>query len=103
MTGMRTLAIGASLPHVSFDNHEFLSAPSLADYKRVVVDIDGASRTVSEVVSGSAEHKTYTGVPIANGDSTTEAMGLADVLTMRRREAEWFLRAGGTIVCFAHP
>lgn len=100
---MRTLVIGASLPHVSFDNHEFLSAPSLADYKRVVVDVDGASRTISEVVSSSAEHKTYTGVPIANGDSTTEAMGLADVLSMRHREAEWFLRAGGTIVCFAHP
>ncbi|MFQ5473005.1 MAG: hypothetical protein ACE5FA_09000, partial [Dehalococcoidia bacterium] len=92
-----------SLPHVSFDNHEFLSAPSLADYKRAVVDLDGASRTVSEVVSALAEHKTYTGVAIVNGDSTTEAMGLADVLTMRRREAEWFLHAGGTIACFAHP
>jgi hypothetical protein len=100
---MRTLVIGASLPHASFDNHEFLSAPSLADYKRAVVDLDGASRVISEVVSGSEEQKTYTGVPIANGESTTDAMGLADVLTMRRREAEWFLRDGGIVVCFAHP
>lgn len=100
---MRTLVISNSLPHVSFDNHEFLSAPSLADYKRVIIDVDGVSRSIADVVSGSAEQQTYTGVPIANADSTTEAMGLAEMLTMRSREAEWFLGNGGTIVCLAHP
>ena len=100
---MRTLVIAVSLPHISFDNHEFLSAPSLADYKRVIIDSDGVSRSIAEVVSGSAEQQTYTGVPIANAESSTEAMGLAEMLTMRSREAEWFLGNGGTIVCLAHP
>jgi hypothetical protein len=67
------------------------------------VDVDAVSRAIAEVVSGSAEHKTFTGAPIMNGDSTTEAMGLAEMLTMRSREVEWFLGGGGTVVCFAHP
>lgn len=100
---MRTLVIGIALPNASFDNHSFLSAPSLADYQRLIVDMDAASKAVAEVAAGSAEHRTYTGLPIANGDSTTAAMGLADVLAMRRREAEWFLRQGGTLCAFSHP
>jgi hypothetical protein len=100
---MRTLVIGISLPNATFDNHSFLSAPSLADYHRLIVDMDAASKVVAEVAAGSVDHKTYTGLPIANGDSTTDAMGLADVLAMRRREAEWFLGQGGTICAYAHP
>lgn len=100
---MRTLVIATSLPHLSFDNHDFLSAPSLADYKRVIVDLDSVSCAIADVVSGSAEQQTYTGVPVANANSTTETMGLAEMLTMRSREAEWFLGSGGTMVCFAHP
>lgn len=103
MDVVRTLVIGVPLPNASFDNHSFLSAPSLADYERVVVDMDAASKVVAEVASGAAEHKTYTGLPIANGDSTTAAMGLADVLAMRRRESEWFLKKGGTLCVLAHP
>ena len=80
-----------------------MSAPSLADYKRIIVDADVASRSIAEIVAGSAEQQTYTGVPIANADSTTEAMGLGEMLTMRSREVEWFLGGGGTIACFAHP
>lgn len=100
---MRTLVIGIALPNAAFDNHSFLSAPSLADYRRLIVDMDAASKAVAEVAAGSAEHRTYTGLPIANGDSTTAAMGLADVLAMRRREAESFLQQGGTLCVLAHP
>lgn len=100
---MRTLVIGISLPNATFDNHSFLSSPSLADYQRLIIDMDSASKVVAEVATGSAEHKTYTGLPIANGESTTAAMGLADALAMRRREAEWFLGQGGTMCAFAHP
>lgn len=100
---MRTLVIGIPLPHSSFDNHSFFTAPSLADYQRLIVDVETASKVVAEVVAGSGEHKTYTGLPVRNGESTTDAMGLADALAMRRREAEWFLQQGGTVCCFAHP
>lgn len=103
MNALRTLVIGISLPNASFDNHSFLSAPSLADYQRVILEMDAASKVVAEVATGSAEHKTYTGLPIANGESTTAAMGLADVLAMRRREAEWCLKKGGTLCVLAHP
>jgi len=103
MTDTRTLVIGISLPNATFDNHSFLSAPSLADYQRVIVDIEAASKVVAEVASRSAEHKTYTGLPITNGESTTDAMGLADALAMRRREAEWFLKKGGILCVLAHP
>jgi hypothetical protein len=100
---MRTLVIGIALPHSSFDNHSFLSAPSLADYSRLIVDAEAASRTVAEAAAATAEHRTYTGLPIHNRESTTEAMGLANALAMRRREAEWFLQQGGVLCCFAHP
>lgn len=100
---MRTLVIGLPLPHSSFDNHSFFTAPSLADYRRVIVDVEAASKVVAEVVAGTTEHKTYTGLPLRNGESTTEAMGLADALAMRRRETEWFLEQGGVLCVFAHP
>lgn len=100
---MRTLVIGIPLPHTTFDNHSFFSAPSLADYRRVIVEIETASKVAAEVVKASPEHKTYTGLPVRNTESTTEAIGLADVLAMRRREAEWFLKQGGVLCCFAHP
>lgn len=100
---MRTLVIGIPLPNASFDNHSFLSAPSLADYGRVIVEMEAASKAIAEVVAGTGQHKTYTGLPVKNGDSTTEAIGLADVLAMRKREAEWLLDRGGVICCFAHP
>lgn len=100
---MRTLVIGLPLPHASFDNHTFFSAPSIADYQRVIVETESVTKVVAEVAAGTAEHKTYTGLPVRNGDSTTAAMGLADALAMRRREAEWFLQRGGVLCAFAHP
>jgi hypothetical protein len=47
---MRTLVIGIPLPHPSFDNFSFVSAPSLADYPRAIVEMSAVSRVVEEVV-----------------------------------------------------
>ena len=100
---MRTLVIGIPLPHPTFDNYSFLSAPCLFDYPRMVVEMAGASRAVEEVVEGSAEHRTLDGEPVVNGPSGPGTLGLADLLRRRRLEAERFLARGGVAVCFAYP
>lgn len=100
---MRTLVIGIPLPHVSFDNHSFVSAPSFGDYQRIIVEMESVSKVVDEVVSGSGEHRNFAGHQVHNAPTATTTFGLADLLSMRRREAEWFLAHGGTLACFAHP
>lgn len=100
---MRTLVIGIPLPHVTFDNYSFISAPSFFEYGRMIVEMAAVSGVVEEVVAGEGEHKTYVGQPVVNGPTSAEAFGLADLLAMRRREAERFLARGGVLVCFAHP
>ena len=100
---MRTLVIGVPLPHVTFDNYSFISAPSLADYPRAIVEMEAVSRVVDEVVSGSGEAATFAGQSVANDASSSQAAGLADLLAMRRREAEWCLDRGGIVVCFGYP
>jgi hypothetical protein len=99
---MRTLVIGIPLPHVSFDNYSFVSAPAFSDYGRVIVDSAAVSRTVEEVVSGD-EHRNFAGYPITNGPSTAQAFSLQQLLEMRRRESEWFLARGGVVACLAYP
>ena len=100
---MRTLVIGIPLPHVSFDNYSFVSAPAFSDYGRLIVDTAAVSTTVEEVVSGEAEHRNFAGMPVTNGPSTAQAFSLQQLLEMRRRESEWFLARGGVIACLAHP
>ena len=98
---MRTLVIGIPVPHVTFDNYSFISAPSFADYSRVIVEMAAVSQVVEEVAAGSAQHKTYADQPVADAPTSLEAFGLADLLATRRREAERFLASSG-VVCFAH-
>lgn len=100
---MRTLVLGIPLPHVSYDNYSFISAPSLADYRRLVVQPHAAGITVQEVLAGQKEHTTFAGQPVVNGPASLVAFALADLLRMRQREARRLLEAGGTIVCFAFP
>src|SRR3989304_3616825 len=54
----RALVVGIPLPHVTFDNYSFLSAPSLFDHDRVVVEMSSISDAVDQVVDGSPEYKT---------------------------------------------
>ena len=100
---MRTLVLGIPLPHVSFDNYSFLSAPSLFDYGRVIVETAALSEAVAQVVAGSTEHKTHGGLAIVNGPATATAFSLAELLRLRCLEAERLLARAGVIVCFAHP
>src|SRR3990172_5453237 len=100
---MRTLVLGIPLPHVSFDNYSFLSAPSLFDYGRVIVETASLSEAVAQVVSGSTEHKTHGGLAIVNGPATATAFSLAELVRLRCLEAERLLARAGVIVCFAHP
>lgn len=99
----RTLVIGIPLPHLTYDNYSFLSAPSFFDYRRMIVEAAAVSQVVEEVVAGSAEHRTFGGQRVTNGPSSARAMGLADLLLLRRREMERFLDRGGMAVVFAYP
>lgn len=98
---MRTLVLGLPLPHLTFDNYSFLSAPSLFDYQRLVVDMAAASQVVREVVDGSGEHKTFGGQRVVNGAGGATSFPLAELLRLRRLEAERLLARGGTIACIA--
>jgi hypothetical protein len=100
---MRTLVIGLPLPHVSFDNYSFFSAPAFSDYARIIVESAAISKVVEEVVSGEGDYRTFAGQPITAGPSTAQAFGLEELLAMRRREIEWFLARGGSVACLAHP
>jgi len=100
---MRTLVIGLPLPHVSFDNYSFISAPAFSEYQRLIVDTASVSKAVEEVVAGEGDYRNFAGHPVHNGPSTAAAFSLQDLLQMRRRESEWFLARGGLLVCLAYP
>ena len=100
---MRTLVIGIPLPHVSFDNYSFLSAPAFSEYERLIVEPASVSNTVEEVISAEGEHRDFAGHIVHNAPSSSTAFSLQDLLEMRRRESEWFFRRGGVLVCFSHP
>jgi hypothetical protein len=95
--------LGIPLPHVTFDNYSFLSAPSLFDYGRVIVETSALSEVIEQVTAGSTEHKTPGGLTIVNGPGGPAAFSLAELLRLRRLEAERLLARGGVIACFAHP
>jgi hypothetical protein len=99
----RTLVIGIPLPNASFDNASFLWASSFNEYTRLVIEPAAASRVVDEVVQGSVAHQTYGGQAIVNGEGSSYAFGLGELLAMRRRETARFVERGGLVVCFAHP
>ena len=99
----RTLVIGIPLPHATFDNYSFASAPSISEYTRLIVEMAAVSRVVEEITQGSVEHKTFAGQPVAHGPTTARAFGLADLLAMRAREANQFFGRGGIALCIAYP
>ena len=100
---MRTLVLGIPLPHPTFDNYSFLSAPSFSDYPRLVVDMASISRVVQEAAAAAGQHRTYDGQPVLPGPTSAQGFGLRELLEMRRREARLFLDGGGVIALLAHP
>ena len=99
----RALIVGIPLPHVTFDNYSFLSAPSLFDHDRVVVEMSSISDAVDQVVDGSPEYKTHGGHVVVNGPSGPKTFSLAELLRLRRLEAERLLARGGIVVCLTYP
>jgi len=99
----RTLVIGIPLPHVTFDNYSFASAPSISEYTRLIVDMASVSRIVEEIIQGVGGHVTFAGTPVVNGPATAATFGLADLLAMRRRETEHFFRRSGAALVITHP
>jgi len=100
---MRTLVIGIPLPDASFDNYSFASAPSISEYRRLVVEMSAVTRVVDEIAHAGTEHRTFGGQIVVNRPSTGVTFSLVDMITMRRREADQFFARGGTAICFAYP
>jgi hypothetical protein len=100
---VRTLIIGIPLPDPTFDNYSFISAPSISEYRRLVVEMSSVVRVIEEVARGSAEHRTFVSQPVVNGPATGNQFALDDLLAMRQREAEAFFARGGTALFFAYP
>jgi hypothetical protein len=100
---VRTLVIGLSLPNAQFDNYSFVSAPSFGEYSQIIVDMASVSRTVDDVIHGTAVHSTYGGQAVVSGEASAHAFPLGELLQMRRRETEWLLAHGGLVVLLAYP
>ena len=101
---MRILSLGQGLPDASIDNFNWASALSFYDYDAIVVDpLEAVSRLIDGVVRDGTGFFTYHEEPIADGPSTSEAVGLADLLRRRRLETERLLARGGLVVCFGYP
>ena len=100
---MRTLIVGLSLPHVTFDNATFLSAPSFSEYHHVVVDLASVAGSVQDVVDGTGAASTFGGQVVVNGPASAYAFPLADLLEMRRREATRLLETGGRVILIGSP
>lgn len=103
MSTTRTLVVGIPLPHVSFDNYSFISAPAFSEYNRLIVETAAVSSVVEQIVSDAGDQRNFAGQLVHNASSTPDAFSLVDLLQMRRREAEWFFSRGGLAVCFARP
>ncbi len=100
---MRTLVIGLSLPNAQFDNYSFVSAPSFGEYSQIVVDVASVSRTVDDVIHGTAVHSTYGGQAVVSGETSAHSFPLRELLQMRRRETEWLLAHGGLVALLGYP
>ena len=101
---MRILAIGQGMPDPSMDNYNWASALSFYDYDAVLVDpAEGVSKFVEQVGRGEGSYETYDDIPVVEGYTSAESVGLVDILRRRRDETERFLARGGLVVCFAYP
>lgn len=99
----RTLVIGIPLPHVSFDNYSFASAPSISEYTRLIVEMQSVSAVVQEIIDSAGQHNAFDGRPVVNTRPGVRSFGLAGLLAMRMREATQFFNRGGACLCIAYP
>jgi hypothetical protein len=101
---MRILSIGQGLPDPAMDNYNWASALSFHDFDALLVDPAlGVSKFVEDVAHGEGSYETYDDLPVAEGFTNADAVGVVDILRRRRDETERFLARGGLVVCFAYP
>jgi hypothetical protein len=101
---VRILSLGQGLPDAAIDNFNWASALSFYDYDAIIVDpLEAVSRLIDGVVRDGTGFFTYHDEPITDGPSTSESVGLADLLRRRRLETERLLARGGLVVCFGYP
>jgi hypothetical protein len=101
---VRILALGQGLPDPAIDNFNWASALSFYDYDAIVVEpSEAVSRFVEAVSAGSGSYLTYDDIPVAEGPTNADNVGLVDVLRRRRDEVERLLARGGLVVCFGYP
>ncbi len=100
---VRVLSISHALRNPQVDNHTIFNAPTVFDYEAIVIDPGGVFATVREAIEGSKAHLTYSDVPVANGETTAVAAGVADVLRRRRDEFARALERGAVVAVFAYP
>ncbi|HLG11483.1 MAG TPA: hypothetical protein VI876_06960, partial [Dehalococcoidia bacterium] len=101
---MRVLAIGQGIPDPAVDNYNWASALSFYDYDALLIDpSEGVSKFVEQVARGEGAYQTYDDIPVVEGYTSAETVGVVDILRRRREETERFLARGGLVVCFAYP
>ncbi len=100
---MRILSLGFPLPGPSIDNFSFVRAPAFFDYDALIVEPRSLSQLIEEIVSGSVEHKTFSGEPVVNDAGGPDCVALSELLHNRADETARLLARGGLIVCFACP
>ena len=100
---MRVVSIGHPLRHASVDNHTIFNAPALLDYDAIVVDPGRVFDSIREAVESVGTHETHSGLPVANGETSTVTAGIAEALHRRRDEVVRSLGRGAVVAVFAHP
>jgi hypothetical protein len=101
---MRILSLGQGLPDAAIDNFNWASALSFYDYDAIVVEpAEAVSALVEGIARGEGDFQTYDEIPVADGPTTSETVGLADLLRRRRDETEKLLARGGLVVVFGYP
>ncbi|HEX5368098.1 MAG TPA: hypothetical protein VFY10_01645, partial [Dehalococcoidia bacterium] len=101
---MRILSLGQGIPDAVVDNFNWASALSFYDYDAMIVDPSaGVSQVIESILRGEGEYQTYDDVPVLDGPSSSDSVGLSDLLRRRRDETEQLLARGGLVVCFGYP
>lgn len=98
---MRLLSIGRPLPDRSIDNHSIFNAPAAFDYDCIVIDPDGVSTSIRELLDATNEHLTHADVPVVNALAGPGAPA-GEILQRRRDELVRALERGALVVVFAH-
>jgi hypothetical protein len=101
---MRILTIGQGMSDPAMDNYNWASALSFFEFDALLIDPAlGVSKFVEDIARGEGSYQTYDDIPVAEGFTNSDAVGVVDILRRRREETARFLDRGGLVVCFAHP